>query len=90
VDRKLFEDTCEAKLYTAFNKVKKSALSHLKQGRYEQALIDIASLRDSVDAFFDGVLVMAENKKVRKNRLVLLGHIAELFGKFADFSKLSA
>jgi glycyl-tRNA synthetase beta chain len=90
VDRKLFQDKSESRLYTAFNRVKKSVLSHLKHGRYEKALIDIASLRDSVDAFFDGVLVMAKDKKVRNNRLVLLGHIAELFGKFADFSKLSA
>jgi len=90
VDKKLFQDTSESKLYTAFNDVRKSVLDHLKHGRYEQVLIDIASLRDSVDAFFDGVLVMAEDKNVRNNRLALLGHIAELFGKIADFSKLSA
>jgi glycyl-tRNA synthetase beta chain len=90
VDKKLFQDTSESRLYTAFNAVKKNVLDHLKHGRYEQALIDIASLRDSVDAFFDGVLVMAEDKNVRNNRLALLGHIAGLFEKFADFSKLSA
>ena len=50
----------------------------------------MASLRGRVDAFFDGVLVMAEDPKVRSNRLALLGNIAGLFEKFADFSKLSA
>jgi glycyl-tRNA synthetase beta chain len=90
VDKKLFQDASEVRLYQAFTHVKKSVAAHLKNGRYEQGLVDIASLRDSVDAFFDGVLVMAEDKKVRNNRLALLGQIAELFGKVADFSKLSA
>ena len=89
VDKKLFQDSSEARLHQAFNDVRKSALDHLKNGRYEQALKDIASLKDRVDAYFDGVLVMAEDRKVRENRLALLGNIAQLFGKFADFSKLS-
>jgi glycyl-tRNA synthetase beta chain len=42
-----------------------------------------------VDVFFEAVMVMAEDIKVRHNRLALLGMIANLFGKFADFSKLS-
>ena len=49
----------------------------------------IASLRDRVDAFFDGVLVMAEEADIRRNRLALLSVIAALFNKFADFSKIS-
>jgi glycyl-tRNA synthetase beta chain len=89
VVKKLFQDSSEARLHHAFNDVRKSALDHLKNGRYEQALKDIASLKDRVDAYFDGVLVMAEDRKVRETRLALLGNIAQLFGKFADFSKLS-
>jgi len=42
-----------------------------------------------VDAFFDGVLVMAKNTKIRNNRLALLKHIADLFETMADFSKIS-
>jgi len=34
-------------------------------------------------------MVMTEDRKIRNNRLVLLGHIASLFEKFADFSKIS-
>jgi glycyl-tRNA synthetase beta chain len=90
VDKKRFQHASEFELYTAVNAVKKNVLGHLKHGHYEQALIDMASLRGSVDAFFDGVLVMAEDPKVRSNRLALLANIAGLFEKFADFSKLSA
>ena len=42
-----------------------------------------------VDAFFDSVLVMAKEKKIRNNRLSLLNHIADLFETIADFSKIS-
>ncbi len=90
VDEQLFEHPSESDLYAVFKDVKRRALAHLKKGRFEEGLLEIASLRDRVDAFFDGVLVMAEDKGVRHNRLALLGVIAELFDKFADFSKLSA
>ena len=90
VDEKLFEHASERDLLAAFTDVKRLALVHLEKGRFEEGLLEIASLRDCVDAFFDGVLVMAEDKGVRQNRLALLGIIAELFDKFADFSKLSA
>ena len=90
VDEKLFEHVSERDLFAAFTDVKRLALAHLEKGHFEEGLLKIASLRDRVDAFFDGVLVMAEDKGVRQNRLALLGVIAELFDKFADFSKLSA
>jgi len=61
----------------------------LDKGRLDQALHEIASLRDPVDAFFDGVMVMAKQKKIRDNRLALLKQISDLFGLFADFSKIS-
>jgi glycyl-tRNA synthetase beta chain len=90
VDEQLFEHPSESELLAAFKNVRHRALALLEKGRFEEGLLEIASLRDRVDAFFDGVLVMAEDKGVRHNRLALLGIIAELFDKFADFSKLSA
>ena len=63
---------------------------HLQKDLFDRALVEIASLRDAVDAFFDGVMVMADDMAVRRNRLALLGLIASLFDGIADFSKLSA
>ncbi len=90
VDETLFEHASEKDLLAAFNAVQKKALGHLEAGQFEAGLLAIASLRDQVDAFFDGVLVMAEEADIRRNRLALLGIIAGLFDRFADFSKLSA
>jgi glycyl-tRNA synthetase beta chain len=89
VDAALFEHESEGILYAAFQEAEKKAAAAVDQGRFDQALREIAALRGSVDAFFDGVMVMADNKRLRENRLALLGCIAGLFEKFADFSKIS-
>lgn len=89
VDESLFEHECEAVLFADYKKIKKKVLDDLDKGLFEQALFDIALLRDSVDAFFDGAMVMAEDSSIRNNRLSLLKQIEKLFRLFADFSKIS-
>jgi len=89
VDQKLFQHASEPALLAAYAAVKKKVEDHLGKDLFDQALVEIASLRDAVDAFFEGVMVMTDDMAVRRNRLALLGLIATLFGGFADFSKLS-
>ncbi|MBU0986978.1 MAG: glycine--tRNA ligase subunit beta [Proteobacteria bacterium] len=89
VDASLFEEQSESALYAAYQDVKDKVSKHLDKGELDQALHEIASLRDPVDAFFDKVMVMAKDKKIRNNRLTLLGLISDLFDQFADFSKIS-
>jgi glycyl-tRNA synthetase beta chain len=88
-DQKLFQHESEAALLNAYEQVKNRVEDDLTKGLYDQALVKIASLRDPVDAFFEGVMVMADDVKVRHNRLAMLNMIAALFGKLADFSRLS-
>ena len=89
VDDRLFEDECETTLFSVYQAVYQKVTENLKNGFFDQALHDIASLRGSVDAFFDGVMVLTENNELRRNRLALLKRIAGLFEAFADFSKIS-
>jgi glycyl-tRNA synthetase beta chain len=89
VDRRLLEDTAETALFEAVGKVEKNVRNRLSEGDLDAALIEIASLREPVDTFFDEVLVMANDDKIRNNRLALLGKIAGLFGLFADFTMIS-
>jgi glycyl-tRNA synthetase beta chain len=89
VDEALFEAPCEGELYRACRAVGKQVKESLASGQFDAALRQIASLRDVVDAFFEGVLVMAEDGAIRANRLALLGRISDLFAQFADFSKIS-
>ena len=60
----------------------------MESGLYGDALSRLASLREPVDAFFDQVLVMAEDPALRANRLALLNELGSLFLRVADFSRL--
>jgi len=68
--------------------VREKVESALDGHDYDLALKEMATLRAPVAAFFDGVLVMAEDAKVRDNRLLLLAGVADLFTRIADFSAL--
>ncbi|HST09039.1 MAG TPA: glycine--tRNA ligase subunit beta [Terriglobales bacterium] len=61
----------------------------LRGGRnYEQALLEIGKLRPVIDHFFDKVMVMAEDEKLRANRLALLQTLLKEFSTIADFSEI--
>ncbi|GFO61640.1 glycine--tRNA ligase beta subunit [Geomonas silvestris] len=85
----LFQDPAEGALYGALTAVSGKVSGAVASGAYTQALAEIATLKESVDLFFDKVMVMAEDEKVRQNRLALLTGIARLFAQLADFSRLS-
>lgn len=58
------------------------------KGDYTTVLDKLANLRQPVDTFFDNVMVNAEDKKVRQNRLAILKHLQSLFLQVADISLL--
>ena len=57
-------------------------------GRYQEALVELAELREPVDAFFEKVMVNVEDKDLRINRLSMLEKLRELFLRVADISLL--
>lgn len=89
IDPALFQDSAETALYEAFQGVKISTESNINNGAWLDALTEIATLRGTVDTFFERVMVMAEDQRVRDNRLALLTVIARMFGRLADFSRLA-
>lgn len=88
-DPGLLHESCEQDLYNAFQEVKRAISEDLNRGDFDRALLMVASLKQPVDAFFDGVMVLTEDQNLKQNRLALLGEIAELFAVFADFSRIS-
>ncbi len=56
--------------------------------KYEPALIEISKQRPAIDAFFDKVMVMVEDEKLRANRLGLLAVLLREFSSIADFSEI--
>ncbi len=69
--------------------MRESIAVKVNDGDFYGALLEIAELKAPVDAFFDGVMVMAEDDQVRQNRMALLERLAGLFTGIADFSRLS-
>lgn len=55
---------------------------------YTAVLKSLATLREPVDRFFDGVMVMAEEPRIRANRLALLDQLRQLFLGVADIARL--
>ena len=85
-----FVEEAERDLFTQASAVSRQAEQHKREGRYREALQDIAGLRPAVDKFFDEVMVMAEEEQVRKNRLTLLSDLLAQFSTIADFSEIVA
>jgi glycyl-tRNA synthetase beta chain len=84
----LFESGVERELFSAVRSAAAKVQAEKRAGKYQEALEVIAGLRKAVDDFFEGVMVMAENEAVRKNRLALLSEILREFTTIADFSEL--
>ncbi|MDX4946630.1 glycine--tRNA ligase subunit beta [Providencia manganoxydans] len=78
----------EVKLATHLVVLQEKLEPMFAERNYQEALVELASLREVVDAFFVGVMVMDEDEAVRVNRLTLLSQLRELFLKVADISLL--
>lgn len=78
----------EVKLATHLVVLQEKLAPMFAAGQYKEALVELASLREVVDGFFDNVMVMDEDHAVRINRLTLLNQLRELFLKVADISVL--
>jgi glycyl-tRNA synthetase beta chain len=90
VDRQLLKDAPEVELEKVSRSVEHIAITLGEEGKYAEALAGIATLRSYVDLFFDKVLVMADDKEVRQNRLRLLSRLDELFTSIADLSQIES
>lgn len=84
----LFTEEAERALHAAIERVRGPVLEAIAGKRYREALTTLTTLRGSVDAFFDSVMVMDENAALRNNRLELLKELSTLIGGVADLGRL--
>jgi len=80
----------EKNLLVAAEEAEAAILPLLAEQNYPLALSRLAQLRDTVDAFFDGVMVNTEDAALRNSRLALLAKLSGQFLKIADISKLQS
>jgi glycyl-tRNA synthetase beta chain len=82
------DEPSEAALAEALSRSRDQVGGALEDENYLSAYAVLAELRPAVDRFFEDVMVMHEDAKVRDNRLALLRSLHELFSPLADFSRL--
>jgi glycyl-tRNA synthetase beta chain len=88
VRTELLREPCEQTLYQAIESAGGQITQHLSARAYRQALESMVPLREPLDGFFTGVMVMDEDPALRANRLALMRRLVGLFSQIADFSKL--
>ncbi len=88
VDESLLSEEAEKKLFETLSALSQTVEPMFDAGDYEAALSQLSSLRDPVDAFFDSVMVMAEDEAIKNNRIALLNSMNQLFLRAADLSRL--
>ncbi|MEO0364060.1 MAG: glycine--tRNA ligase subunit beta [Pseudomonadota bacterium] len=88
LDPEALRGPAETALLAAWSEASTDVAPMVLQRQYDQAMSRLADLRDSVDAFFDQVMVMSEDVDERRNRLALLAAVRGLFLEVADVSEL--
>lgn len=89
VNPDLFEDKSEENLWKIFQSVKVKARKEIERENYLEALNLMSRLSGPVDEFFSQVMVMAEDRRVRENRIGMLKELNIFFLQIADFSKFA-
>ena len=88
IDKKLLQEDPEKKLSDVLTTLDDKVQSLIDDAKYQEALAELSTLREPVDAFFDDVMVMADDEALKNNRIALLNILHNLFLQIADISKL--
>jgi glycyl-tRNA synthetase beta chain len=89
-DAALFGQAEEGALAEAYAALQPRYESAFKAGDYTEALKALAALKEPVDAYFERVMVMDEDERLRRNRIGFLGRLHATMNRIADLSKLAA
>jgi glycyl-tRNA synthetase beta chain len=89
-DATLLVEDAEKTLAAEFGSAKAQAEAHFERQDYAAMLRSLAALKGPVDAFFDDVMVMTDDAKLRDNRIALLARLRDTMNRIADISRLAA
>ena len=88
VDPALFENDAEQQFWQTLGRVEPIWDELARHADYSRMLGQLRELRPAVDGFFDGVMVMCDDSRVRANRLNMLYRLVSILGRVADFGRL--
>ena len=87
-NEKLLIDDSEKKLAEKINSLRPQLESLFHERKYVEYMKKLAELNDTVNIFFEGVMIICEEKDIQQNRVALLYDLQDLFGKIADIGKI--
>ncbi len=90
IDPGMLQESAESRLFAELQELRGAVTDRFAAGEYLEGLEELARLRPTVDAFFDEVMVMVDDEKLRNNRLALLAHLMQSFQQVADFSRIQS
>ena len=88
VQENLLQEDAERALFAATQALRPTVQAALAKHDFQAALTALAAVKPQVDAFFDNVMVMADDAAVKQNRLNLLNELSQLMNAVADISLL--
>ncbi|WKD49902.1 glycine--tRNA ligase subunit beta [Microbulbifer spongiae] len=89
IDEALLQEEAEKALYAAVQVARAEVEPLYSDAHFAEGLAGLAGLRETVDTFFDRVMVMSDDERLRENRLALLAQLRALFLQVADISLLA-
>ncbi len=89
INQQLFAEAEERALFEDYAAVADKVATYAEQGNYSEVLKQLSSLKQSLDNFFDKVMIMADDEAVKQNRIALVSHVRKQFLTVADISVLN-
>jgi glycyl-tRNA synthetase beta chain len=88
IDEQLLAEEAERNLFADVKKIEEDIKTLLGKSEYCEAMRKMVQIKPSVDGFFEKVMVMAEDEKIKANRLALISYLIGVFRSLLDFSQL--
>lgn len=88
INESLLVEDAEKNLFDCIKKTKAEVVEYISQNKYAEVFDKVLEIKPSIDGFFEKVMVMAEDAKIKSNRISLLNYTKGIFAEFLDFSAL--
>jgi glycyl-tRNA synthetase beta chain len=88
INESLLVEDAEKNLFYCIKKTKAEVVEYISQNKYTEVFDKVLEIKPSIDGFFEKVMVMAEDAKIKSNRISLLNYTEGIFAEFLDFSAL--
>ncbi|MDR2645385.1 MAG: glycine--tRNA ligase subunit beta [Endomicrobium sp.] len=88
INESLLVEDAEKNLFDCIKKTKAEVGEYISQNKYAEVFDKVLEIKPSIDGFFEKVMVMSEDVRIKSNRISLLNYTNGIFAEFLDFSAL--